>query len=403
MNYILFDDDNWHKLLPLTFTRPVSKIRIGILTIEEKWNNYFNSSYSYLTESYLNKKYLLKISDDNIFINSSAIPSIPLVQMINNLKINDLIIMKGKIIAFRVDYKNGVDISNNLKSINLQNFNLTEVSGIDCIENIWEIYQKANKEISNDFQILTARKISQVLSKTNTLIGSEDDLFLEEGAKVEAAILNAKSGPIYIGKDAEIMEGAMIRGPFFLGDNGVVKMGAKIYGATSIGKYCKVGGEISNSVFFDYSNKAHDGFIGDSVIGEWCNLGADTNNSNLKNNYAPVKLWNYIKEEFENTENQFCGLFMGDHSKAGINTMFNTGTVVGVSANIFGAGFPRNFIPSFSWGGSHGFSTFSLSKSFETARIMMARRGLELEDVDKEILNHIFQFTHKFRHWEKQK
>ena len=204
-------------------------------------------------------------------------------------------------------------------------------------------------------------------------------------------------GPIYIGKDSEIMEGSLVRGPFALGENSILKMGAKVYGATTIGPYCKVGGEINNSVLFGYSNKGHEGFLGNSVLGEWCNIGADSNTSNLKNNYAEVKLWNYENERFINTGLQFCGLMMGDHSKCGINTMFNTGTVIGVSANIFGAGFPRNFIPSFSWGGAAGFSTYHMNKVIEVAKVVMKRRALDLSELDKNILQHVFETTSKFR------
>ncbi|MGB1307109.1 MAG: glucose-1-phosphate thymidylyltransferase, partial [Flavobacteriales bacterium] len=216
-------------------------------------------------------------------------------------------------------------------------------------------------------------------------------------AKVEHAILNASTGPIYVGKDAEIMEGSIVRGPLAMCENSVLKMGAKIYGATTLGPYCKVGGEVNNSVLLGYSNKGHDGFLGNSVLGEWCNLGADTNNSNLKNNYAEVKLWSYQSERFVNTGLQFCGLIMGDHSKCGINTMFNTGTVVGVSANVFGAGFPRNFVSSFSWGGSAGYMTYRLNKVFEVAEKVMQRRAIEFNQVEKDILTEVFELTKSYR------
>ena len=256
------------------------------------------------------------------------------------------------------------------------------------INRLVDIFSYNHHCIESDFESLTKNRISQKLSSSNQLI-SPEHIFVEEGAVVEHAILNASNGPIYIGKNAEIMEGCLIRGPLAMCEHSVLKMGAKIYGANTVGPFCKVGGEVTNSVFQSYSNKGHDGFLGNSVIGEWCNLGADTNNSNLKNNYAEVKLWNYSHDRFENTGLQFCGLVMGDHSKCGINTMFNTGTVVGVSANIFGAGFPRNFIPSFSWGGSSGYITFKLNKAYEVAHKAMQRRSKSFDEVEKSILDHV--------------
>ena len=243
--------------------------------------------------------------------------------------------------------------------------------------------------------MLTKGRKSQFLPENNTILGK--DIFIEKGAKVSCSILNAEDGPIYIGKNAEVMEGSIIKGPFAMGESAVLKMGAKIYGATTLGPYCKVGGEVSNSVFFGYSSKAHDGFLGNSVIGEWCNLGADSNISNLKNNYAHVKLWNYEIERFINTELQFCGLIMGDHSKCGINTMFNTGTVVGVSSNVFGSGFPRNFIPSFNWGGAAGFSIYKLLKAFEVAEKVFERRKLRFDKIDKNILTQVYDMTKRYR------
>ncbi|MGB0850797.1 MAG: glucose-1-phosphate thymidylyltransferase, partial [Bacteroidia bacterium] len=264
----------------------------------------------------------------------------------------------------------------------------------------YDIFSKNGYQINEDFNLITTGRKSQTLSTSNTLIG--ENIFVEEGADVEAAVLNSKNGPIYIGKNATIMEGALIKGPFALGSSATIKMGAKIYGDTSVGPSCKVGGEVSNTLFYGNSNKGHDGFLGNSVIGEWCNLGADTNSSNLKNNYAQVKLWNYTKSRFVNSGLQFCGLIMADHSKCGINTMFNTGTVVGVSANIFGASFPRNFIPSFTWGGATGFATYSLGKAFETARIVMSRRQQELNETEKEILKNVHEISSTHRIWEKK-
>ena len=401
-NYIFFDSDEWHELLPLTYTRPVSKLTIGILTIEEKWKLFLHADFSHLTQNYLSKKFSLKLTDDNTFINSSVIPEKALIDQIIELKINSGILFKGKLIVARFDKYLSKAFINDHIEFNVNNINIRENYNINKINHLWDIFQKADQEIRIDFHLLTSGKTSSKLASSNKLIGPESGLFIEEGAKIEAAIINTSSGPVYISKNSEIMEGCMIRGPFFMDENSTLKMGAKIYGATSLGKHCKVGGEVNNSIFMDYSNKAHDGFLGNSVLGEWCNLGADTNNSNLKNNYATVKLWNYMKNSFVSTGQQFCGMFMGDHSKAGINTMFNTGTAVGVSANIFGAGFPRNFIPSFSWGGNHGFTSFEIGKALETAKIMMARRNIYLDETEKDILTYIYKETAKYRIWEKK-
>ncbi|MGE5355254.1 MAG: GlmU family protein [Deltaproteobacteria bacterium] len=400
---IFFDSSVWTELLPITFTRPVSKLRIGILSIEEKWKYLMPGDYSFSTQPYLQKKYKLNLTEDNIFINGSVIPDINLIDKIVGLNPNSALMSNDTIIAVRIksSYKEIIDKIFN--SHNISGLNIINISNINKLEHLWDIYQKAGQETINDFQLITKGKKSGKISETNTIIGNKNDIFIADGAKVEASVINSSTGPVYIDHDSEIMEGCTIRGPFYLGKHSTLKMGAKIYGATSIGHHCKVGGEVNNSVFLDFSNKAHDGFIGNSVIGEWCNLGADTNNSNLKNNYAKVKLWSYRSLSFENTGEQFCGLFMGDHSKAGINSMFNTGTVVGVSANIFGPGFPRNFIPSFSWGGNHGFITFEIEKALETAEIMMKRRNLELDDTEKEILRQIFLQSSKNRIWEKNK
>jgi UDP-N-acetylglucosamine diphosphorylase/glucosamine-1-phosphate N-acetyltransferase len=400
-NIIFFDSSEWTDLLPLTFTRPVVKLRIGILTIEEKWKDLQTGECSFYTQKYLSEKYKIKLTNDNLFINGSVLPNETLIRKIENLDINSAIVFDNQLIAFRTS-ENDINFISSLidNGIN-SNFKIINISNVNKIQNLWDIYQKTTSEIQNDFELLTIGKSSEILSLSNTIIGPKENIFIASGAKVEASFLNCSTGPIYIDEDAEIMEGSMIRGPFYIGKHSAIKMGSKIYGATSIGHNCKIGGEVNNSVFLDYSNKAHDGFIGNAVIGEWCNIGADTNNSNLKNNYAKVKLWSYRSHSFENTDQQFCGLFMGDHSKAGINTMFNTGTVVGVSANIFGPGFPRNFIPSFSWGGNHGFTTFNLNKAVETAEIMMARRGLKLDEIDKKIIETVFIDSKKMRSWEK--
>jgi len=389
MNYILFDDQSRNNLLPLTFLRPVADIRIGIMTIREKWERFLKSKTSTLTETYLSSKFPIVKNKHNILINGSICPNKELVDEINGLKPNQALVTEDSIIALH------------MRAEDLDEIGEMNISGIDEIQtksdfnkinDVWEIFSRNGDAIKKDFNFLTKRRKSEKLSETNRVIG-EENIFVEKGAKVEYAILNATNGPIYIGKDTEIMENAVVRGPFALCDHSVVKMAAKIYGPTTIGPYCKVGGEVNNSVFFGYSNKAHDGFLGNSVISEWCNLGADTNNSNLKNSYDEVKLWNYPQKTFVGTGLQFCGLIMGDHSKSGINTMFNTGTVVGVNVNIFGAGFQRNFIPSFSWGSTAGFKVYDIKKAVEVAEAVFARRNKKFDGAEKELLMNIFDQT----------
>ena len=393
MNYILFDDKSWQNLLPLTFTRPVCEIRAGILTIKEKWEKFLNSTVSYKTQEYLSEKFSINIESDNILINGSVIPNKELIKKIQNLDPDTALAVNNKLLAVRID-KDKLSDFNPFETDQLKKENFT--SDFISIEWPWDIFKLNEANIKADFDLITKNRKSQEISKSNKFL-AEENIFIEEGAKVEFATLNASTGPIYIGKEAEIMEGSIVRGPFALCENAVLKMAAKIYGPTTIGPYSKVGGEINNSVIIGYSNKAHDGFLGNSVIGEWCNLGADTNNSNLKNNYAEVRLWNYENERFIKTGLQFCGLIMGDHSKCAINTMFNTGTVIGVNANIFGEGFPRNFVPSFSWGGARGFTVYGLDKAFEVAEKVMERRNKELDNKEKKILTHIFEKTSKYR------
>ncbi|MEI6853867.1 MAG: GlmU family protein [Bacteroidota bacterium] len=385
MNYILFDDSTRNDLLPLTFTRPVADIRIGILTIREKWEKYLKASTSSLTEKYLSVKYPMIKSANNILINGSVLPTKELVKAINELQPDQSLVYKEYIIAMHVIEKDLDDVDS-IDAPIVEDVEKREVEGmheIECdlphmkINYPWDIFAMNGQAIEDDFKLLTYGRKSKVLSDSNRLI-NEENIFVESGAKVECTIINASNGPVYIGKDAEVMEGCVIRGPFALCDHSSLKMGAKIYGPTTIGPHSKVGGEVNNSVIFGYTNKAHDGFLGHSVLGEWCNIGADSNNSNLKNTYDEVKAWNYAEEKFILTGLQFCGLLMGDHSKCGINTMFNTGTVVGVSANIVGHGFQRNFIPSFSWGSSmSGYTTYDVDKAIDVAKRVYERRGLE--------------------------
>ncbi len=393
MNYILFDDKSWENLLPLTFTKPVCEIRSGILTIKEKWEKHLDVKTSYLTQEYLKIKYPLNVEEENILINGSVIPNVNLIESIKKLNIDEALIKDDKILAVKLSKAKTASFN----YTNIDKYSKQEYDQ-DFIEIVWswDIFRLNGENIAADFILLTEGRKSSELSATNNVLGKEN-IFIEEGAKVEFATLNATTGPIYIGKDTEIMENSVVRGPFALCDHSVLKMSAKIYGPTTIGPHSKVGGEVNNSVIQGYSNKAHDGFLGNSVIGEWCNLGADTNNSNLKNNYAEVRLWNYETGRFIRTGLQFCGLIMGDHSKCAINTMFNTGTVIGVNANIFGEGFPRNFVPSFSWGGAHGFTVYGVHKAFEVAEKVMERRGIQLNEIEKDILKEIFERTSKYR------
>ena len=388
MNYILFDGEHRDALLPFTYTRPVADIRIGILTIREKWELSLGATTTTITEDYLSDKYPMVEMEQNVMINASYLPTRVLVSQIKNLKENQAIYNGDNMIAFFSLEDQEIDI-NNLEVLQHEDPLLK-------VETTWDIFSKNGAAIQADYNLITTDRTSAPIPE-KTVAFNPEAIFIEEGAKLPLCVLNATDGPIYIGKNTEIMEGSMVRGPFALCEGATLKMGTKIYGPTTVGPHSKVGGEVNNSVFFGYANKAHDGFLGNSVIGEWCNFGADTNNSNLKNNYAEVRLWSYETENFAKTGLQFCGLMMGDHSKCGINTMFNTGTVVGVNANIFGSGFPRNFIPSFSWGGSKGFTTYETSKAFEVAKEVMKRRGLEFTAQDSAILEHIFKLSATYR------
>lgn len=389
MNYILFDGAVRQALLPFTFTRPVADIRIGILTIREKWEKYLGYTTTTLTEEYLMEKYPMVEMQENIMINASFLPNEILAEMISNLEPNQAVFYHDDVIAFYTQ--------DTQEEVDFDSYETIEYTD-ECIkiEHTWDIFKKNDIALREDFDLLTEGRTSQPIPKSVNVIAPEN-IFIEEGAKLEFVTLNASTGPIYIGRNSEIMEGTVIRGPFALCEEAQVKLAAKIYGATTVGPHCRVGGEISNSVLFAYSNKGHDGFLGNSVLGEWCNMGADSNNSNLKNNYEEVKLWSYEDEAMVKTGLQFCGLMMGDHSKCGINTMFNTGTVVGVCSNIYGGGFPKNFIPSFSWGGADGFTEYIPEKAFATAENVMSRRNVAFTAQDREILEHVFEETKKWR------
>jgi len=354
---------------------------------------------SFITQDYLAEKFPLQVEDKNWVINGSILPNDLLCIRIKQLKMNEALMNNGELIAARIPEEQFERLMNGDELEDLIGFEIQDTPYIS-IKNLWDIYLYNGEAIEADYQLLTRGRTSMPINGSNRLIES-DNIFVEEGAKIDCATLNATDGPIYIGKYSQIMEGANIRGPFAILDHAAVKMGAKVYGPTTIGPHSKVGGELNNVVIFGFSNKAHDGFLGNSVIGQWCNIGADTNSSNLKNNYKEVKLWSYPEGKFVPTDQQFCGLIMGDHSKCGINTMFNTGTVVGVSANIFGEGFPRNFIPSFTWGGKQGFKTYSLKDAFETMDIVMARRDKYLNETERQIFQRIFDDSKPHRAWDK--
>lgn len=389
MNYILFDDSSRNNLLPLTFMRPVADIRIGILTIREKWEKYLDTKTSSITEPYLSTKFPIKQADQNILINGSVCPTADMIKAILELKKNETLSTDKYIIAMNVgdDIFGESDANEGThgKSIPFEGEHIK-------LNNTYDIFALNGLAIKSDFELITKGRKSEKLSSSNRIV-NEENIFVEKGAKVELATLNASTGPIYIGKDAEIMENATMRGPFALCEHGVIKMAAKIYGPTTVGPWSKVGGEVNNSVFFAHSNKAHDGFLGQSVIAEWCNLGSDTNTSNLKNTYEPVRLWNYPQSSFVDTGLTFCGLILGDHSKCGINTMFNTGTVVGVNCNIFGSGFQRNYIPSFRWGGTGRQSSFNIQKAIQVAGIVYKRRNKEFDKIEQDILKAVFDLT----------
>lgn len=389
MNIILFDDPIIRtQLLPLTFTRPVASLRVGILTIAEKWG-----TASFGTQPYLEKKFPKTLTDDNYWINGAICPDDAFISVLKVLKPNDAIEKGGRIIAVRTaDDEVPEVITGKVHSY---------PSDLTVIDQTWKVFTQNGPQLRIDFERITKGRASQGITDKATVVYNESNVFVEEGVNTKAAILNAENGPIYLGKNAQVLEGAIIRGPFSLGDRSIVNMGGKMRGDTTIGPDSKVGGEISNSVIYGCTNKSHDGYVGNSVLGEWCNLGADTNTSNMKNTYDVVRLWSYAKKEFVNTGLHFCGLIMGDHSKAGINTMFNTGSVVGVNANVLSdGGYPPNFIPSFSWAGQN---TYDIEKALSTAERAMSRRNMTMTDHDRAILKEVYRVTAEDRRWEKNR
>ncbi|MFV0379048.1 MAG: GlmU family protein [Mangrovibacterium sp.] len=392
MNLIFFEAEQRNCLLPLCYTRPVALLRTGILTIAEKWEMRLQLTASYKTEAYLKEKFPAKYAGDNLLVLAHVCPTNALAAEVQKLQLNQGLKWHGLPVAIRLNEAGAKAYPDGSQMINWIEFD----GKLDFVRYTWDLNEISANQFLLDFELLTRGRKSGKLSKTNQVLAPEN-VFVEEGAVVEFATINASKGPVYIGKGAEVQEGSLIRGPFAMGNHSVVNMGAKIYGPVSLGPHCKVGGELSHSILIGYSNKGHDGFLGHSVLGEWCNLGAGTNVSNLKNSYDKVKVWNYPDNKFVRTGLQFCGLIMGDHSKAGINTMFNTGTVVGVGCNIHGAGFPRQFVPSFSDGGAHGYKVHTLKTVFGTAAQVMARRGTVLTDSDQRILTSVFDQTEDYR------
>jgi UDP-N-acetylglucosamine diphosphorylase/glucosamine-1-phosphate N-acetyltransferase len=392
MAIILFDDNAHQTLLPLTFTRPVADLRIGILTIAEKWAKYLNQDFSFHTQSWLQGKFPLKVGQENIFIYGAICPDEHLVEAIDKLQPGEALKYNEQLVAVKLSGTDAADFDPKAEFSSVTVLESTPV----IIRFPEDIFRKNDIELRKDFALLTKGRTSAAISHTNIIIG--DSFFAEEGASADCSTFNTMNGPIYLAADTEVWEGTHIRGAFALCGHSQVKMGSKIYGATTIGPYSRVGGELNNAVIWGYSSKGHEGYLGNSVLGEWCNLGADTNNSNLKNNYDDVKLWDYNTQRFRKTGLQFCGLIMADHAKCAINTMFNTGTVVGVSANIFGAGFPRNFVPDFSWGGPQGYEVYAIKKMFDTAEKVFARREhRRFDEHEMHILKTVFELTEQFR------
>ncbi|HZY81409.1 MAG TPA: GlmU family protein [Cyclobacteriaceae bacterium] len=393
MNVVLFDDPVLRgQLLPLTFTRPVASIRVGILTIAEKWKTRLPADVSFSTQPYLDKKFPHVITPDNYWINGAVCPDDAFIAVLRILKPNDAIEKNGRILAVRT----GDDEVPEVITGTVHPY----PADVTLIDHPWKIFNYNGAQIRADFELITKGRTSLPIADKATVVYNESNVFVEEGVTFKAAILNAENGPIYLGKNAQVLEGAIIRGPFALCDRSIVNMGAKMRGDTTIGPDCKVGGEIANSVMFGNSNKSHEGYLGNSVLGEWCNLGADTNTSNMKNTYDVVKLWSIAKKEFLQTGLYFCGLIMGDHSKAGINTMFNTGTVVGVNCNVLGGGYPPNYIPSFSWAGEN---TYDIEKALATAERAMGRRHYQITDDDRSIIREVYKQTAADRTWEKKR
>lgn len=396
-NIILFDLPAVREnLLPLSYTRPIADFLVGITTLRKKWESFLAGEFSYSTVGYLSEKYPMKTAEENLFIASNIIATEPLARRLDTLEPGEVLMadtMAGQRVL--VGFKGGANRIDEV--IHSMPAGIVYEEKVDAINYVYDIFLLNGRQIEADFDVLTAGREGQSIPRSNTVIGDPDRIYIESGAIVEGVVLNASHGPIYVGRHVEIMEGSCLRGPIALGEHSTVNMGTRIYPGTSLGPWCKVGGELNNVVIFGFTNKAHDGFLGNAVIGEWCNLGAGCVASNLKNDYTEIKLWNYPSHRFLRTGLQFCGLIMADHSKAGINTMFNTATVVGVGVNIHGSGFPRNFIASFSEGGPAGFTDLPMEKFFDIAKRMMARRGRSLSEADNRIFHAIRELAENYK------
>jgi UDP-N-acetylglucosamine diphosphorylase/glucosamine-1-phosphate N-acetyltransferase len=401
MHVLLFDDPAIRPhLLPFTFTRPVAALRCGILTLAEKWQRRLGApTVGYLTQPYLQAKFPAgEVAGPALVVNGAVCPDELLVRQVQALAPGQGLYCDDVLVAAHL--ADASQVAELIQDGLREQKQVTEP--VTVISRPWQLFLSNGAEIRRDFALLTQGRTSQPVGDAHTIVYAPENIFIEEGVKIRAAILNAENGPIYLGKNVQVHEGAILKGPLAVGEGSHVNVGAKLRGDNTIGPYCKVGGEIGNSILFGFSNKGHEGYLGNSVIGEWCNLGADTNTSNLKNNYAPVRVWSHTAHRFVDTGQTFCGLMMGDHSKCGINTMFNTGTVVGVGANIFGAGFPRQFVPSFSWGGPAGFETFRLPKFGEVAERVLSRRGLGYDEVEQAVIAEVFRQTEDDRVWDKK-
>jgi len=394
MEISLFDTPNARQsLLPFTYTKAIADLRIGVYSIKEKWAHYLSHNISILTADYLAEKYGSQSSSiENLYINATILPDEAIVAQIKSLSNEQALLYNDELVAFKS--KKTIPSIDAIEQLRFEH-NIV-IKSCTQLSKPWHIFQQNGSEIKKDVLLLDKNQLTSI-DDVHTKVYYEENLYIEEGAEIKAAILDASNGPIYIGKNAKINIGTMLVGPVSIGEETQISLGAKIKGDTSIGPHCRVGGEVSNSVIQGYSNKGHDGFLGNAVIGEWCNLGADTNASNLKNNYSDVKAWNYATQSFESIGGQFCGLLMGDHSKTGINTMFNTATTVGICSNIFGADFPPKFIPSFSWGAAGNFEEFKLDKVIEMAKNMMVRRNVPFDQKDEKILSFLFDKTKRYR------
>ncbi|SEK57969.1 putative sugar nucleotidyl transferase [Parapedobacter koreensis] len=396
MHVVLFDKADWRAgLYPLALTRPVADLRVGILTIAEKWGKWLNAPFSFLSENYLAEKFPLgSLAGDVLLVKGNCCPDDRLVDAIAALRVGQALMAGDQCIAVCTD----AESLPQLNPLSLSGY-LPVAYRYDFVQINYpeDLFMNNGQQIHIDFQLITKGRSSAVLADSNRFLG--DNFFAEEGAKAEFATFNSTKGPIYLGKNSEVWEGSLIRGAFALGEGSQIKMGAKIYSNVTVGPYSRVGGELNTCVIWGRSSKGHDGYLGSAVMGEWCNWGADTNNSNLKNNYKSVRLYDYGKSEYRDTGLQFCGTIMADHAKCAINTAFNTGTVVGVGASIFGAGVPPTFIPDFSWGGSEGFATYQLDKLFETAALVYQRRDCTFDEIEKRLLNSVFELTKNHRNF----